>query len=206
MKSPLRHINILLLVINILLLAFWIVPATYRLQACRSLEAAFGMKAYMIRLPFCVLVDRTFPLRDRFSFMNRNLPFVLTTDTINKGRRQLDLGIGTDFSVSSDVSIEKEASGTVLQTIVRIGRITYVDLNGDGILDMRAITSPQPVEEDVWMGNSWIPTQKGKRGAFLSDHKGLASGEDVVFDHGVGIWKRSDRTTDDEMSRKPELK
>ncbi len=185
-------LNALLLVGNVLLLSIlavcWVLPAGERVKQSLELQQELGMRPFVTKRPFSILVDPSFPDLESFCFKMDKRPLMLHTKDLGNSRREVRAYFGVDHGIELLVDMGK--GGEICEIILSNRGTHSMDLNGDGSWDLRINASPRRME--VRLDEGWGEVLLG--GGLGKYSKQLQTGEAVTFNMDSGNWELDEST------------
>ena len=149
-----------------------------------------GMEVFFVRPPYAVFVDNDFPRKKRFKFVEYDSQLFLSADdpvTEEDGStRQVAVSLGTDFSLSFEYYPDK--NNQVRDLMLTKTDESLVDLNADGLSDVRMTIDPKLANRRIWYQGEWQSVARDSVMTYDKHKATLPSGEIVVFDLKAGRW------------------
>ena len=184
-------LNTIFLCVNIICVApricHWLIPLTRSApQAFRDAEK-LNMDLYFAKTPFALLVAKTFPQENTFTFIDYGHRLLMSgedadgDDDHGAARRKATITFGT-ASMSCYYSLDKGIRMNELEFATETQIIT--DLNADGFYDMRIPLDRKGILQ-VWYNDKWQDVIGGEGGKY---QRHLRNDGVVDFDMQSGIW------------------
>jgi len=181
-------LNLALLFINglflVIIIISWLIPAVRAVKRSFKLEHDLGMKTYVIKQPFSILVNRSFPDKAEFKLIENGAPYFFSVKNVEgkEKRRNAELIVGK-FTASCIFSQDDKIE--IYEYSVTNGSESFIDLNADGKFDVRISCYPER-RKDIWLNGKWVAVVLGgNRGKYNNK---LLSGVSYYFDIAKGEW------------------
>ncbi len=136
--------------------------------------------------PLMLLLDKGFPRKDSFALCDESQRLILSGGDADEAdasaTKRAGIALGIDFEVQCFYSLGQEIA--VQELWLTKEDDTLIDLNADGIFDVRVhITPERPGLVQVMYGGQWLDTVDG-----IKLRKQLRDGGEVEFDLQSGRW------------------